>query len=85
MKLRVNLYQAVLQPRLEKMTLAQAAMLVSVAVLLLILGGVWNYQQLLQQRQQADLIGQQVQSKLKELEIYQQSLATRQPAAALQQ
>jgi hypothetical protein len=84
MKLRVNLYQTVLQPRLEKMTLAQAVMLVSVAVLLLILGGVWNYQQVLQQRQQADLIGQQVQSKLKELEIYQQSLATRQPAATLQ-
>jgi hypothetical protein len=85
MKLRVNLYQAVLQPRLEKMTLNQSAWLVGLVLLLLTAGGLWNYQQLLQQRQQADLVSKQQQSKLKELEIYQQSLAGRQPSATLQQ
>jgi len=85
MKLRVNLYQAALQPRLEKMPLLQVVWLVGAVLVLLTLAGAWNYQQLLQQRQQAELVGQQVQSKLKELEIYQQSLAGRQPSALLQQ
>lgn len=85
MKLRVNLYQTVLQPRLEKMPLSQAVWLVVVVLVLLSIGGLWNYQQLLQQRQQADLVGKQVQSKLKELEVYQQSLAGRQPSQLLQQ
>jgi hypothetical protein len=85
MKLRVNLYQAALQPRLEKMPLPQVVWLVGAVLVLLTLAGLWNYQQLLQQRQQAELVGKQVQSKLKELEIYQQSLAGRQPSALLQQ
>lgn len=85
MKLRVNLYQTVLQPRLEKMPLNQVVWLVGAVLVLLTLGGLWNYQQLLQQRQQADLVGKQVQNKLKELEVYQLSLAGRQPSAALQQ
>ncbi len=85
MKLRINLYQPALQPRLEKMPLNQVVWLVGLVLVLLTLGGLWNYQQLLQQRQQADLVGQQVQSKLKELEVYQLSLAGRQPSAALQQ
>lgn len=85
MKLRVNLYQTVLQPRLEKMPLTQVVWLVGAVLVVLTLGVLWNYQQLLQQRQQAELVGQQVQSKLKELEIYQQSLAGRQPSALLQQ
>lgn len=85
MKLRVNLYQAVLQPRLEKMTLNQSAWFIGMALMLVALGGLWSYQLLSQQRQQADLVGKQVQNKLKELEVYQQSLAGRQPAALLQQ
>ena len=85
MKLRVNLYQAVLQPRLEKMPLKQVVWLVGVVLVLLALGGLWTYQQLLEQRQQADLVGKQVQHKLTELEAYQLSLAGRQPSAVLQQ
>lgn len=85
MKLRVNLYQAALKPRLEKMTFNQSAWLMALALVCITFAGLWSYQQLLQQRQQADAIGKQVQSKLKELEIYQQSLAGRQPAAQLQQ
>ncbi len=85
MKLRVNLYQTALKPRLEKMTLAQAALLSSIALLLLMFGALWAKQQVAQQRQQAELVSKQLQSKIAELEIYQQSLATRQPAAALQQ
>lgn len=85
MKLRVNLYQPVLQPRLEKMPLIQVVWLVGAVLVLLTLGGLWNYQQLLQQRQQTALVGKQVQSKLKELEVYQQSLTGRQPSVNLQQ
>ena len=85
MKLRVNLYQTVLQPRLEKMPLKQVIWLVGLVLVLLTFGGLWNYQQLLQQRQQADLVGKQVQNKLKELEAYQLSLAGRQPSVNLQQ
>jgi hypothetical protein len=85
MKLRVNLYQAVLYPRLEKMTLNQSAWLFGGALLLITLSSLWSYQQLLQQRQQSELVTKQVQSKLKELEIYQQSLTGRQPAIHLQQ
>ncbi|RVU33057.1 hypothetical protein EOE67_18455 [Rheinheimera riviphila] len=85
MKLRVNLYQVVLQPRLEKMPLKQVAWLVGAVLVLLTVGGLWNYQQLLQQRQQADLVGKQVQNKLKELEVYQTSLSGRQPSLMLQQ
>jgi hypothetical protein len=85
MKLRINLYQPVLQPRLEKMTLKQSAWLVGLVLVVLTFGGLWQYQQLLQQRQQAELVGKQVQNKLKELEVYQQSLAGRQPSMLLQQ
>ena len=85
MKLRVNLYQAVLQPRLEKMPLKQVVWLVGVVLVLVALGGLWTYQQLLEQRQQADLVGKQVQHKLTELEAYQLSLSGRQPSAMLQQ
>ena len=85
MKLRVNLYQAVLHPRLEKMTLNHSACSLSGALLEITLGSLWSYQQLLQQRQQAELVTKQVQSKLQELEIYQQSLSGRQPAMNLQQ
>jgi len=85
MKLRINLYQPALQPRLEKMPLNQVLRLVSFVLVLMTFGGLWNYQQVLQQRQQADLVGKQLQSKLKELEVYQLSLVGRQPSVILQQ
>lgn len=85
MKLRVNLYQADLQPRFDKMTLNQlgrAALLVSA---LLLLAGGWAYQQLAAAKAQQQLVQQQQQQKTQELEIYQQALANRQPSAQLQQ
>lgn len=85
MKLRVNLYQADLQPRFDKMTLSQlgrAAMLVS--VLLLLAAGL-TYQQLSAVRTEQQLVQQQQQQKMQELEIYQQTLSNRQPSAQLQQ
>ncbi len=85
MKLRVNLYQAELQPRFDKMTLkqlGQAAMLVS-ALLVLVAG--FAYQQLSDVKAEQLLVQQQQQQKVKELEIYQQTLATRQPSVLLQQ
>jgi len=85
MKLRVNLYQAVLQPKVEKMPLSQVLWMLGSVMLLVVVAGLWNYQQVLQQRQQAALVATQVQSKLTELEVFQTSLASRQPSALLQQ
>ena len=85
MKLRVNLYQAALQPRFDKMTLSQlgrAAMWVSALVLL---AATLVYQQLSAAKAEQQVMQQQQQQKVQELEIYQQTLSNRQPSAQLQQ
>lgn len=85
MKLRVNLYQAVLQPRHDKMTLPELFRATTLVLLLLLVSGGWVYQQLTTAKAQQALAMQQQQHKVKELELYQQALAARQPSAMLQQ
>lgn len=85
MKLRVNLYQAALQPRQDKMTLPQLIRVTSLLLLLLVATGGLAYQQLSTARAQVALAQTQQQHKVKELEQYQQALAARQPSAQLQQ
>ena len=85
MKLRVNLYQADLQPRFDKMTLSQLGRaFIWVSALLLLAGG-WAYQQVAAAKAQQQSVQQQQQQKTQELETYQQALANRQPSAQLQQ
>lgn len=85
MKLRVNLYQAVLQPRHDKMTLPQLRRATALVLLLLLASSGVVYQQLSAAEQQQQLVLQQQKNKLKELELYQQALAARQPSMQLQQ
>ncbi|MCT6698316.1 PilN domain-containing protein [Rheinheimera sp. 4Y26] len=85
MKLRVNLYQAALQPRHDKMTLPELIRATSLVLLLLLVGGGFAYQQLSTARAQFELAQTQQQHKVKELELYQQALSARQPSAQLQQ
>ena len=85
MKLRVNLYQADLQPRFDKMTLSQLGRAVIWVSALLLLAGGWAYQQVAAAKAQQQSVQQQQQQKTQELETYQQALANRQPSAQLQQ
>lgn len=85
MKLRVNLYQAALQPRHDKMTLPQLVRATTLVLGLLLAVGGWAYQQLSTARAELKLAQTQQQHKVKELEQYQQALAARQPSAQLQQ
>lgn len=85
MKLRVNLYQADLQPRFDKMTLNQLGRAVIWVSALLLLAGGWAYQQVAAAKAQQQSVQQQQQQKTQELETYQQALANRQPSAQLQQ
>lgn len=85
MKLRVNLYQPVLQPRTEQATLSQFATAVAVSVLLLLLLIFWCYQQLSLQRQQAAAVDVQTQQQMQQLDGLQQQLANRKPSATLSQ
>lgn len=83
MKLRVNLYQAGLQPIKVAASLPLLLRLIGIVLMSLLASWGWLQQQSSVLQQQVSTLQQQQQSQLQQLENLQQALAQRQPSVGL--